>query len=831
MKNYTRCFLAVAILLSAAVSQAATKTYVGPAGKGVGCQFFHNPAVWDPAGIPGEGDDVIISKKNGNSYGAIVAVTSDVKIASLTIGNGVALTLFASNTVANTASVNASIDTQKLVDPNDTSPASFEVTGNLTLNAGRILVGASNWKRNATIKIGGDLVCADNTSTKAISICAGPTNGTCRIEDGTAFFTVDGDAVLGSTTTVTPYCHTTQGGSVVFRFGNLEVKSGAKITADARGFDWSYSKGRSDSNSAGYGGRPYRSGVTYGTYDAPYLPGSAGGLQRTPRQGGGAIRIVATNVVMNGLISANGGTAITYIGSGGAVWIKCRALTGAGTITADATGGDGSSATSGGGGRIALDVESASTNGLELTVQAAPGILKRTGALVAGSTTVQSGEAGTVYARHFPTIVALLPRCMAGVFYAAEDVPASFTNTLSQTPKKAHWYFPQIDEIVFPNDFTFQVGAVLGVGALGTPYLAADGTADPYSRSIGRPQKAVFLGNVTMKTNSCIIVNSSRNALQSRLPGSSECVFKGDLVQDGQILAFGQGSGCAIRVAGDWTLSENGRVYPVCDKCDGTSVTFDVGGAFSMEAGSQICADGRGYGNTNSANNACCLAPGLPGRPERTGLAGGGTYGGSNGIARADSNYGPARVYGSPYLPFRPGSCGSYASKAQHPGGGVAQVRAASVSLAGAISANGLTGYNYGYGSSSGGGILITSRKRRFTVAPTASLTAVGGSANNTSHVVNQNGGGGRIALGIGVDDAVLEDWLGQLAALGDVYAEVEWSPGRKVVPYTAAQITERFPGATFSAAGGSNTSYSAQAGTVCIYEGPRQNGLTIFVQ
>ena len=63
------------------------------------------------------------------------------------------------------------------------------------------------------------------------------------------------------------------------------------------------------------------------------------------------------------------------------------------------------------------------------------------------------------------------------------------------------------------------------------------------------------------------------------------------------------------------------------------------------------------------------------------------------------------------------------------------------------------------------------------------------------------------------------------------MYAEVYWSPGRKVVPYTAEQIAAAFPGATISAAGGSNASYSAQDGTVCVYEGPQKNGLTIFVQ
>ena len=54
----------------------------------------------------------------------------------------------------------------------------------------------------------------------------------------------------------------------------------------------------------------------------------------------------------------------------------------------------------------------------------------------------------------------------------------------------------------------------------------------------------------------------------------------------------------------------------------------------------------------------------------------------------------------------------------------------------------------------------------------------------------------------------------------------------RKLLPDALwEKIAAAFPDATFSVAGGANTSYSAEDGTVCIYEGPQQNGLKIFVK
>ena len=821
MINLWHCFLAAVVALSAAVSQGATKTYVGPAGQNQRGEF-DNPANWNPAGVPGEDDDVVISK-NGGNYGSIVSITSNVKVASLTLAGSkaCALALFATNTGSTPANVGRG--SQVLPDANDTSEARFEVTGNVTISAsGRIIIGKDNWKRAPNIVIGGNL-----TSNGRIEICAGNTNETLTAETGTGFFTVKGDATLTSGAVVTPVCNTTHGGGIVFSFRNLDLQSGASFYAEGiGGFSTAYAPGYASNVGGSYGGRASSSGNTYGEVDRPYLPGSSSDRGTA----GGAIRIVATNFVLNGTINANGlYSVVNYGPSGGAVWIRCKTLSGAGSISADggyqASGRFNSNTLPGGGGRIALDVEDEPTGDFALTLSAAPSICKYPYKFLSGDVAYFGGEAGTVWASKFSLIKALLPKCKSAVFHAP-DFPAVFTNTVSQVPMKAYWHFPLADEIVFANDVTFKAGSILGVGALGTPGGAASVNSSPYTRFIGHNQKVVFLGDVVTETNTCIMVNSTRSGVQYGRAGTSECVFAGDFTQGGSLLAFGQGDdGTEIKVGGDWTMKSTAGTYPICDLTSGKGVHFDVAGAFSAEASSLIYATGRGYGTTNSSVNAGSVAPGQPGRPNSY-ENGGGAYGGKNYASASESP-----VYGNQFLPVRPGSNGKYNSNGRVSGGGAVWIRAKTVSLAGRIEADGLTGSKNGGGSSSGGGVFVTSRGKSFAIAPTASITAKGGSCTTVNTGSKHNGGGGRIALGIGVDDAVLEDWLGQLAALGDVYAEVNWSPGRKVVPYTAEQIAERFPGATFSAAGGSNTSYSAEDGTVCIYEGPRQNGSVIYIQ
>lgn len=123
---------------------------------------------------------------------------------------------------------------------------------------------------------------------------------------------------------------------------------------------WGASAGGSH---GGRGGTPIAKD-SYGSIQQPSQPGSGGGGGTGPSgAGGGAIRIEAPTIHVDGVISADGGHGGGHDikakygggGSGGSIWISCEAITGKlGKISAD--GGCGSIyAGGGGGGRVAVE--------------------------------------------------------------------------------------------------------------------------------------------------------------------------------------------------------------------------------------------------------------------------------------------------------------------------------------------------------------------------------------------------------------------------------------------------------------------------------------------
>lgn len=171
---------------------------------------------------------------------------------------------------------------------------------------------------------------------------------------------------------------------------NLTIAAGATIDVYGKGFRGApavttniNTTGQGPSPGSGnlgasHGGRgcqngPSFSGTTYGLYNAPEMPGSGGGLAQGDGgswggltfHGGGVVRIVATgNVTVDGKILADGqsnadsGSASgrTSGASGGSIYITCRTITGSGIINAKG-GYAGDWTSSGGGGRIAVDVQ------------------------------------------------------------------------------------------------------------------------------------------------------------------------------------------------------------------------------------------------------------------------------------------------------------------------------------------------------------------------------------------------------------------------------------------------------------------------------------------
>jgi hypothetical protein len=181
--------------------------------------------------------------------------------------------------------------------------------------------------------------------------------------------------------------------------GDANLQAGGGILLDGKGFPAAYGPGAGGppANGGGYGGvggagagstQP-AGGSAYGSMLQPTNAGSGGavGSGGYLGSGGGALRLIVSNsLVLDGLISANGGNGIVAGGggSGGSVWLSAGRLAGAGAVSANGGGGDLPSGGGGGGGRIALYF---STNQFTGTTFAH------------GGTGVNAGGAGTIYTR------------------------------------------------------------------------------------------------------------------------------------------------------------------------------------------------------------------------------------------------------------------------------------------------------------------------------------------------------------------------------------------------------------------------------------------------
>ncbi len=129
---------------------------------------------------------------------------------------------------------------------------------------------------------------------------------------------------------------------------------------------------------------------TYGDYRYPADFGT-GDYYNTVgySSGGGAVKIIANEFILDGNISANGSNSSRGGGSGGSVWLELGVLSGTGNISAN--GGDGGYS-GGGGGRIAIYYGAANAFDFKNNVTTFGGRVS-TQSTVSG----QPGGAGTIY--------------------------------------------------------------------------------------------------------------------------------------------------------------------------------------------------------------------------------------------------------------------------------------------------------------------------------------------------------------------------------------------------------------------------------------------------
>ena len=197
---------------------------------------------------------------------------------------------------------------------------------------------------------------------------------------GGGSLTVGGTFALEGFAQFTPAGCRKSGAVVPVKAARVVIGQNAEINASCRGFGRSffnpgtgwrktlYGYATSGSNNFGgtYGGQGgYNDTESFGYIAAPFYPGSTGntGASNTGEifSGGGAVRIDAHEIVLDGKILANahGGHTVGG-GAGGGVWLTCNKFSLGGNALIEARHSDGSGYNGtggGGGGRIAIGLK------------------------------------------------------------------------------------------------------------------------------------------------------------------------------------------------------------------------------------------------------------------------------------------------------------------------------------------------------------------------------------------------------------------------------------------------------------------------------------------
>lgn len=232
----------------------------------------------------------------------------------------------------------------------------------------------------------GTLDCDRNlrlTNSASLVVYGAETNAS-RTDYG-AIVDIGNTLMIASNCWIYPFSHSTNGGSVLFQVGGMEISGGGGINADGRGYARAKGPGRGvdatlryrGSGGGGFGGKggagiTTGGGAIYGVTNAPSDAGSGGGGLcdgiLAGGHGGGLVRIAAGgNVKIDGVVTANGGVGGSIYGdtacgggSGGAIFINCASFAGNASGLLCANGGNGGVASGvtngggGGGGRIAV---------------------------------------------------------------------------------------------------------------------------------------------------------------------------------------------------------------------------------------------------------------------------------------------------------------------------------------------------------------------------------------------------------------------------------------------------------------------------------------------
>ena len=464
--------------------------------------------------------------------------------------------------------------------------------------------------------------------------------------------------------------------------------------------------------------------VTCGSLTAPLLPGSSGGRNvGISPDGGGAIRIEAQTVTVNGSISANG-TGTPYgsaNGAGGSIYITCQTIAGSGTVSAEGGGNDAASnSPCGGGGRISVVYDPALQRDVACDVQfSARG----------GYAKALSNDRNRILAR-------------CGTLYFSDDTFARRPGV--HLSGKVFFGSPATPlSIDTAGDFAI-TNSLLEVCEGGYVRVGGDlilnGTAvrkNGLWTSGGAPVEIggdVIAEGAMLRAEGNVSVAGDLTLVEAATPMASGEVYVTAAPTNGTSAAYGS----AVSVGGTWTIGANCAYFPACDPTNG-AVVVATAKNFVIQAGGEVNADGLGWGPKCGPGSAGVY------------YAVSASYGGKGGASSAGNLAYVKEPYGNRERPLDPGSGSGVTSDWTGAGGGGLvwlEVERRLV-IDGSISANGLDMGVYSSCSSGGGVYLVAGR----FLGGAGSVTA-GGGVSESASVRGGCGGGGRVAIICATDES-----------------------------------------------------------------------------
>lgn len=657
------------------------------------------------------------------------------------------------------------------------------------------------------------LVDAAITPVHAITVGDGVKAATITITNLNSTLTANHVTIAdkGVVTCVGPFTNETDMSRVHIVCTNLEIMAGGKIDVTQKGWSgavWTNKPGQttyavishygygpgaggpltgnwSGFSGAWHGGRgaaywllSNTDKLIYGDAAHPTTPGSGGELSigyggsvlngvRRGWSGGGVVRIEAANrVIVDGSILADGGGPNNNganrdtAASGGSVWITCRTISGAGTVSAaGGSGGDPRYPVSywrnadttdpkngfpGGGGRIAIDYDpeaqaEADVDGLFISA-AAGEHYSGYSSLATRDNWEDAAENGTL---HF-TDTALVKRLfgnglsgrVVGLTGLSFDGDLEFRRGFIQTMEEGFTLTVAGNLVVTGETARLEVGGVCMTNLSSRPTVWG-----------GRQMNLLTVGgDFTVTDGGSFAIRAAETNASMRW-------------------------GAEVRIAGAMTIGSNGWVYAASDGVNFGAPRF-LAGSLTVAKDGVLSADKRGglgrhvdstrrsLGFPEDLNGYYGFGPGGGYKPN---AAGHGGRGGRSGIVNAQLYGIYGETYDDEWFPIWPGSgggcdgsitvnCGSGGT-----GGGIIHVTTpGAITVNGRVSADGgmdafySTDQMYRFGAGSGGTVFLFGET--FTGGAEAQITARGGDGyqRQQGNQLSGTGGGGRIAIWAG---------------------------------------------------------------------------------